>query len=193
MPTFQETEAVLRTLSKIRKIEGSLIEELAQPVTVEDPLESLIKALKSDWILSVQGYFINHRPSSPYAQLDDEYKVQDLIFCLASSLVPDLHFENPRQKTTGALTSTRVDFSSQSRKMLLEVKLATDTHRAKKIESEMSEDIVKYGKRKLFDTLIFFIFCHKYTFPNRSQFETGFTGVQEIDGHRFQIICIVKP
>jgi hypothetical protein len=196
MSRHLETEAVMQALAQIRQIQGMAhpaksIE--AQSTHQDGALEQLLSLLSGDWILSVQGYFLNHRPNSPYAQLDDEYKIQDLVYCLVSSIIPDLHYENPQEKTRGALASTRVDFSSESTGIFLEVKLATSKHQAKKVESEISEDIVKYGKHRPFDTLVFLVFCHNYAFPNAREFEAGFTGDQQIGGHRFQTFCVVKP
>jgi hypothetical protein len=199
MPRHLETAAVLKALAEIREVQGLVPPmESAKPIYRDGALENrtldtLVALLRSDWILSVQGYFLNHRPDSAYAQLDDESKVQDLVYCLASSVIPDLHYEDPQRKARGALTSTRVDFSSRSASMLVEVKLATGKHQAKKVEAEISEDIVKYGRHRSFDILIFFVFCHSYAFPNPREFELGFTGSQQIGGHRFQTLCIVRP
>jgi hypothetical protein len=112
---------------------------------------------------------------------------------LVSSIVPDLQFENPQSKNLGAVTYTRVDFSSKQTKLYLEVKHATSRHRARQIEKEISEDIVKYGRQQDFSTLIFFVYCVDYTFPNPRQFEQGFTGKKSIDDHEFNTFCIVKP
>ena len=196
MPRHPETEAVMKALAEIREIQGladGARRSERAPIEQDKAVASLLCLLRGDWIASVQGYFLNHRPDLPYSQLDDEYKIQDLVYCLVSSVIPDLHYENPQQKTTGALTSTRVDFSSESTGTFLEVKLATSKHQAKKVESEISEDIVKYGKARSFDTLIFFVFCHDYALPNARAFELGFTGNQQIGEHRFQTFCIVKP
>lgn len=195
MPRQPETAVILRALADIHEVVQDLIPsaKVVESTHYDEALETLVALLRSDWILSVQGYFLNHRPGSPYAQLDDEYKVQDLVYCLASFIIPDLHYEDPQRKARGALTYTRVDFSSQSTRMLLEVKHATEKHQAKKVEAEISEDIVKYGRNKSFDVLIFFVFCHNYAFPNPREFELGFTGNQQIVGHSFRTVCIVKP
>jgi hypothetical protein len=197
MARHLETQAViiaLEALGEIQRLCGGAGERVeAEPVRQAEPVETLLSLLRGEWILSVQGYFVNHRPSFPYARLDDEYKVQDLVYCVASTVIPDLHYENPQRKTRGALTSTRVDFSSQSARMLLEVKLATGKHQAKAVESEISEDIVKYGKQASLDTLVFFVFCHDYVSPNAREFEAGFTGTHQIGQHAFRTICVVKP
>ncbi len=162
-------------------------------LAADGALERFLSLLKGDWMLSVVGYFSNHRPQLSYSQLDDEYKVQDLVYCLALAHFPDLQFENPHPKNIGAVASTRVDFSSTRTQLFIEVKLATSRHDGKQVEKEISEDIVKYGKQRTFKSLVFFVYCHNYTFPNPRDFERGFTGSKDIDGHSFQTYCIVKP
>jgi hypothetical protein len=202
-----ETETIQRLLAEFKKIQDLLPTTDSAPDTIIKPLiitsnidensttetERLLRLLKSDWLASVTGYFINHRSNSPYAKIDDEYKVQDLIYCLASSIVSDLQFEDPQQKNIGALAHTRVDFLSAKNQLFLEIKLANSSHSAKSVESELSEDIVKYGKQRIFNTLIFFVYCNEYSFPNPREFERGNTGSQSIQGHHFQTYCIVKP
>ena len=204
MAEHAETNAVMRILAEVQEIQKTIpsnkvIAPLAsvsiplKPIKKEDNVNRLLELLRSDWILSVIGYFVNHRPGLPYTRLDDEYKVQDLIYCLASTQFPDLQFENPQQKNVGAVTFTRVDFFSAKAQLFLEIKLANSRHEAKQIEKEISEDMVKYGRQKNFKTLIFFIYSQDYTLPNPRDFERGFTGQQSIHGYQFQTHCIVKP
>lgn len=196
MASHIETESILRILGKVHEIQ-KIVPVPSNPLrsipVIEDHIAELLELLKSDWILSVIGYFANHRPYLPYVRLDDEYKVQDLIYCLAASRLPDLQFENPQQKNIGAVTYTRVDFSSGESKLFIEAKLASSKHDAKQIEKEISEDIIKYGRQRTFNTLVFFIYCYDYAFPNQREFERGFTGFKDIDGHQFHTFCIVKP
>ena len=192
MTENMETGAVLRLLAEIREIQIITAAKEPYPSSGEATAR-LLTLLRGDWILCMVGYFLNHRPESPYAHLDDEYKVQDLIYCLASSLIPDLRYEDPQQKNVGAVTSTRVDFSSVKTRLFLEVKLASNGHEAKKVEKEISEDIVKYGRQRAFATLVFFVYCYEYTFPNPREFERGLTGDKVIDGHYFRTYCVVKP
>jgi hypothetical protein len=187
MAEHPETEAVRQFLVKVREIPGIAL------IAYEGSIEKLLSLLRGDWLVSVVGYFMNHRPNSPYAQLDDEYKVQDLVYCLALSEIPDLQYEDPQQKNVGALASTRVDFSSAKTQAFIEVKIACNSHGMKKVEAEIHEDIVKYGRQRTFSTLIFFVYCYQYTPPNPREFERGLTGQKVIDGHQFQTHCIVKP
>jgi hypothetical protein len=193
MAEHLETNAVLQCLDDLQEIQNTVTTQPAKHLAQGDPATRLIYLLKGDWILSVVGYFSNHRSTLPYTRLDDEYKVQDLVYCLAVSLIPDLQFENPQQKNVGAVTSTRVDFSSAKEQLFLEAKLASNRHDAKQVEKEISEDIVKYGRQGSFKTLVFFVYCHDYTLPNPREFERGLTGQKTIDGHQFQTYCIVKP
>ncbi|MBK9925417.1 MAG: hypothetical protein IPP66_09005 [Anaerolineales bacterium] len=209
MKNNPETIEVRRIISELHKIQQLALDSnliiisrdkvspqvVTQQIQQEtNAVEKLIKALSSDWFLSVKGYFANHRQNSSYAKIIDEYQVQDLVYCLAVSMMPDLQYEDPQQKNIGALTSTRIDFYSLQHKLYLEIKFANNNHQAKKVEAEISEDVFKYGKQTIFDTLIFFIYCAEdYNFPSPREFERGNTGIQNIMGHQFSICCIVKP
>jgi len=195
-----ETALLLKLLAEVRAIDGISFGQAPAPppppAAVAGPtttLDRLLSLLRGPWFPTLAGYFVNHRPDSPYATLDDESKVQDLVYSLSVALVPDLHFEDPQQKNVGAIASTRVDFTSDDSAIFLEVKLATSSHTAKKVEAEISEDIVKYGKQPTFTDLVFFVYCHQYAFPNAPQFERGNSGTHSIAGHAFTTHCIVKP
>ena len=181
-----ETAAIQRVLEGVRGIRGVVTG------TGDNVLEQLLSLLKGDWFGAVSGYYSNHRPKSPYAALDDEYKVQDLIYSTVVSFIPDLQYEDPQQKNVGALTHTRVDFSSAKHGLFIEIKLASSIHTMKKVEAEINEDISKYGKQRIFSTLVFFVYCYHYSPPNPRRFELGLTGHHVIDGHPFQTFCIVK-
>lgn len=155
-------------------------------------IDSVVSLLASNLIGDMAGYFQNHRPDSPYAILDDEYKVQDLVYCLLRPAVPDLQYENPQSKPRGSLTSTRVDFTSEKTNMFLEIKHVSSTTKAKKIESEISEDITKYGRSRRFAYFVIFVYCYNYAFPNKLEFEKGFTDIVSLGKNDFETICIVN-
>ena len=192
MPAHSETEYVLKALDLFRDV-GSTPKPLASDISEKHPIDAVLKLLKGHWFQSVVGYFVNHRAKSPFANIDDEYKVQDLLYCLLLTVLSDLQYEDPSGKPKGSLTSTRMDLVSKSQQLIIEAKFASSKHSATDIESEISEDIVKYGKLQNFSTIIFFIYCSNYTFPNQTEFELGFSDRHEIAGHRFRTYCIIKP
>jgi len=192
MPNHSETELVLKALDSFRDV-ATTPKPLASDLSDKHPIDAVLKLLREHWFQSVVGYFVNHRPSSSYARIDDEYKVQDLLYCLLLTALDDLQYEDPAGKSKGALTSTRSDLVSKRQGLIIEAKFASSKHSAKDIESEISEDIVKYGKLPDFNTLVFFIYCSDYTFPNQKEFELGFTDRHEIAGHKFRTYCIIKP
>lgn len=192
MANHSETEMILKALTSFRDsvlTPKPLVSDLAE----KHPVDAVLRLLRGHWFQAVIGYFVNHRPTSAYAWIDDEYKVQDLLYCLLLTALDDLQYEDPTGKSKGALTSTRFDLVSKRQCLIIEVKLASSKHSAKAIESEISEDIVKYGKLRDFNTMIFFIYCSDYTFPNQKEFELGFTDRHEIAGHKFRTYCIIKP
>jgi hypothetical protein len=192
MPNHSETELVLKVLYSFRDV-AETPKPLASDISDKHPIDAVLKLLRGHWFQAVVGYFMNHRPSSPYAHIDDEYKVQDLLYCLLLTALEDIQYEDPASKSKGSLTSTRSDLVSKRQGLIIEAKFASSKHSAKDIESEISEDIVKYGKLPDFNSLIFFIYCSDYTFPNQKEFEQGFTDRHEIAGHKFRTYCIIKP
>lgn len=196
MATFEETNSIIKKIDDFKSL--GLIKSKKDTdknslnINSSMDIHAVISLLKSDWIYNVLGYFKNHRSLLPYSEIDDEYKVQDLIFMQLSNVIPDLHYENPQNKTTGSITSTRLDFSSESFNLNIEIKHASSKHKAKKVESEIAEDIVKYGKLKKHKIIIFFIYSYNYQFPNAKGFESGNSGKQTINGFEFETLCIVK-
>ncbi len=192
MPPHSETELVVKILESFHDFTLTL-KPLAKELIEKHPVDAVLGLLRGHWFQSVVGYFVNHRPSNPYAYINDEYKVQDLLYCLLLTVLDDLQYEDPTGKTKGALASTRLDLVSKRQGLIIEAKFASSKHFAKDIESEISEDIVKYGKLPDFNTIIFFIYCRDYAFPNSKEFELGFTDRHEIAGHRSNTYCIIKP
>ena len=192
MAKHSETKLIINTLNLFRDV-ISTPKPLASDISDKHPIDAVLKLLRGSWFQAVVGYFINHRALSPYANIDNEYKVQDLLFCLLQTIISDLQYEDPSGKPKGALTFSRMDLVSKKQGLIIEAKFASSKHAAKDIESEISEDIVKYGKLQNFNTIIFFIYCNNYTFPNQGEFELGFTDRHEIAGHKFNTYCIIKP
>lgn len=192
MSKHSETDLILNILNCFRDV-SSAPKPLASDISDKHPIDAVLNLLRGHWFQSVVGYFINHRSSSQYANIDNEYMVQDLLYCLLLTILSDLQYEDPSGKPKGALSSTRMDLVSKKQGLIIEAKFASSKHLAKDIESEISEDIVKYGKLQNFNSIIFFIYCNNYTFPNQSEFELGFTDRHEISGHSFRTYCIIKP
>lgn len=152
----------------------------------------VVDLLRSEIIHDLCGYFQNHRPQSPYSTVDNEYKVQDLVYCLLRPIIPDLQYENPFAKPTGSLTYVQIDFFSKSLDMLIEIKYVDSKEKAKRVEKEMSEDITKYSRSYHFKVLLFFVYCSGYSYPNKLEFENGFTNEYTLGTKAFQTSCIVN-
>lgn len=76
----------------------------------------------------IVGYFSNHRPKSEFAKINNEAKVQDILYCLLRPILADLQYEDPQGKNVGAIKSTRVDLISKSEKIFIEAKHASSRH-----------------------------------------------------------------
>ena len=192
MGKHKETEFILDKINNLKR-DGLVKEEHKIDQKSDGALSVILEILRGECLMDVIGYFKNHRTSSEFATIDNEYKVQDLVYCLLRPSIRDLQCEDPQSKSQGSLTSTRIDFISKEAKIFIEIKFADKNHNAKKVEKEISEDIIKYGKTGSFDYLIFFIFCSGYSFPNSKEFENGFTGLNRIFNNDIQTYCIIKP
>lgn len=189
-----ELVPILQILDGIRNL-GLLSEKKwasVQKIKHAKDIEVVLNVLKQGFVRDLAGYFQNHRSSSQYASIDNEYKVQDLIYCMLRPIVKDLQFENPQSKAKGALSSVRVDFSSKNMATLLEIKYVDSVSKARTVETEISEDIVKYGRSRKFNVLIFFIYCNGYAYPSKSEFEIGLTSEQNINKNKFHTFCIIN-
>ena len=186
-----ETELIIDKLNLLKR-DGLLPSKKIERVK-EGALLKILGLVSGDSFQDIIGYFANHRPNSEFASIDNEYKVQDILYCLLKPIVPDLQYEDPQPKNPGALSHTRVDLISKGEKIFIEAKYADSKHGAKKIEAEISEDIVKYGKSGAFKYLIFFIYCSNYSFPNAVDFANGFTGLVRIKDFDVETYCIIKP
>lgn len=194
---MEKNEETVEIINKISALKEDLHDVWSQTKPIPNLDETLISrvlnTLRSDWINKVIGYFANHREDSEYNSLDSEYKVQDLVYVLLSSIISDIQFENPQSKNLGALTYTRIDFSSEKESLFIEIKHANEKHKAKKIEKEISEDIIKYGEGDSFNTLIIFIYCHDYQFTDPKGFENRFTGNFSVKESSINSFCVIKP
>ena len=94
MANHSETELVLKVLDSLRDV-ASTPKPLTSDISEKHPIDAVLKLLRGHWFQSVIGYFVNHRPSSSYAHVDDEYKVQDLLYWLLLTAVDDLQYEDP--------------------------------------------------------------------------------------------------
>ncbi|MHB0877653.1 MAG: PD-(D/E)XK nuclease domain-containing protein [Anaerolineae bacterium] len=186
MPEHPETLAVLAVLRRAASVPYS-----GWPRS-GGTIGEVLGLLKGEWFSAISGYYCNHRPAGQYGELDAEWKVQDLVYCLLYPVLTDLHYEDPHPKTTGAIASTRIDFASASTGIWIEVKLATRSHPMRDVEKEIDEDITKYGRQGGFSSLVFFVYCCGYRPQNPREFERGLTGAKEIDANRFHTYCVVR-
>lgn len=92
---------------------------------------------------------------SPFS-IDDEYDVQDLVFAALKPLVRDLTTENPYPKVAGV--SGRVDLTSRSLGLVVEIKAALREGREKDIARECMERIKLYSGAPEIRFLVFFLY-----------------------------------
>jgi len=191
---YPEIKPILKKLEEVYSLSSALGLKIGinDPILAEPDIKLVTSVLRSNHINDIVGYFQNHRPTSSYSKINDEYKVQDLIYMVLSPIISDLHYEDPLSKPRGGIAFSRIDFSSAKLELLIEVKYVDSGAKARAIEAEMAEDITKYGRSRKFSWLIFYIYSSNYSFAKKAQFEHGFTAKHSIDGNQFNTICIIN-
>lgn len=124
-----------------------------------DVIEQLIQIFKNFHRVAVQLAKRKHgRP--PYI-IENEYDVQDLLYAFLSILFDDVRREEWTPSYCGS--SKRVDFLLKKEKIIIESKIASETHNAKDIGDELLIDIAHYKEISFCDVLICVIYdpgCH---------------------------------
>lgn len=109
-------------------------------------------------------------------KVEDEYDVQDLAYALLKPLVPDLTKENPSQKVAGA--GGRLDLSSSSLGVVVEVKAALKEGREKEIVRECRDRVKLYSGVPGINWLVFFIYDPEHRIDDLDNVKLGLEGSQ---------------
>lgn len=125
--------------------------------------------------------------------IEDEYDVQDLLFAALKPYVSDLACEVPVPKCAG--DSGRIDFTSKSSGLGLEVKFAKDTSRARDIARECRERVFVYQGFPGIRRLIFFIYDPDRRLEDPDNFISDMSGshVRTPDQREITMDVIISP
>jgi len=124
--------------------------------------------------------------------IEDEYDVQDLLFAMLKPIIADLEREDPVSKTAG--DSGRVDLSSRSLGLVIEVKFPKSEGRAREIPRECSERIVLYSRWPELRHLVFFVYDPSCRIPDADNFIAGLSSPSTRWGEKeLSVTAIVSP
>jgi len=133
-----------------------------------DTIDQLTKIIKNFHRVTVQLAKRKHgRP--PYI-IEKEYDVQDLLYAFLSIVFDDVRREEWTPSYCGS--SKRVDFLLKKEKIIIEAKIASETHNAKDIGDELLIDIAHYKEISYCELLICLIYDPGYHIEN----PLGFAG-----------------
>jgi REase_DpnII-MboI len=124
----------------------------------------------------VASHLNRRRKGKDPFKVEDEYDVQDLAYALLKPLVPDLTKENPSQKVAGA--GGRLDLSSTSLGMVVEVKAALKEGREKDILKECRDRVKLYSVVPGINWLVFFIYDPEHRIDDLDNVKLDLEGPQ---------------
>jgi REase_DpnII-MboI len=96
-----------------------------------------------------------HRDRAPFA-IEDEYDLQDLFHALVVPGIPDFTSEDPAPKLAGK--SSRLDFTSKSCRLGVELKHVRSKRHAEEVREEILVDQGTYFRHPEVDSVITFVF-----------------------------------
>jgi len=163
------------------------------------PLGRLSRRGAIEGLLTVIDHFTacanvlrNRQRSRPPLALTDEYDVQDLFHALAIPVVPDLVQEDPAAKVAGK--ASRLDFTSRSARLGLEMKHVKDSAHAVRVRAEVLLDESTYHAHPYVDAVIVFVHDPERHIPpeDRPAFEGDLSQSVAIGSRTIQYITRVR-
>ena len=135
--------------------------------------------------------YLNTRRSEARMALDSEAAVQDLLFFMLRSCVPDLVPESPTDRVASRYTIK--DFRSVSLRTIVEAKFVRDKDHGKSISREIHDDIETYRTDPMCETLIFFIYDPDVNIPDRGALKRHVEVERTYAGRSLSCHVLVHP
>ena len=138
--------------------------------------------------------YLKSRRTRPFASIESEDDLQDLLWLTLKPHFPDLEYESPTRKS--AASYAICDFALPSLSMLLEAKFIAATKDVKRVADEISEDIWKYSTTTDYGTFVFFVYDPDILIPDREKFIEGLSspdGEYQARGRAVTIHTLIVP
>jgi hypothetical protein len=151
--------------------------------------EEVIKDILINFSNAVQKIIKDRRKNHPDFKIEDEYDVQDILYVILKSILPQLRAEDPIPKV-GA-KSTKIDLILRTEKILLEVKMIKnlDANETNFIE-ELKVDFESYHECKWLDKLFCFVYDPYKKTKDIANFN-DLNGNRTKGNHNFKVEVIV--
>ncbi len=136
-------------------------------------------------------YINTRRGSGAILPLDSEASVQDAIYLMMRSWVPDLIPETPTDKVGNRYTVR--DFFSRKLRLVIEAKFVRDKNHGRNIAKELHDDIEVYRHNPNCDTILFFIYDPDSHIPDSRELKRTIEQSRVYDGRPLTCFLVVKP
>lgn len=134
----------------------------------------------------------NRYAKRPPFEIKDEYDVQDMFFAFVLPLIPDMVPEDPASKV--ANKSSRLDFTSKSMGLGIELKHLRSRGDADRVRDEILVDEATYHAHPYVDTVVAFVHDPDKHIPMsaRNSFEADLSKNVSVDGRTVRYIVRVE-
>jgi hypothetical protein len=163
------------------------------------PAGQLVRRSALDGVLAVVDHFAasagvlaNRQRGRTPLTIQDEYDVQDLFYALVLPLVPDMVPEDPAPKVAGK--STRLDFTSKTVRLGIELKHVKSASHATNVREELLLDERTYQEHPYVDTVVAFVHdpAGHIARSARTSFEADLSTTVTVNGRSVRYIVRVR-
>ena len=148
------------TTSQIR---SAIDAAFALDASAASPASKLVRRSALEGVLAIVESFStsasvlrNRHSRRPAFEINDEHDIQDLFFALVLPIVPDMVPEDPASKV--ANKSSRLDFTSKSTGLGIELKHLKSKSDADRVRDEILVDEATYRAHPYVDTVVAFVY-----------------------------------
>lgn len=208
-PTDAELQSIDDYLADVRRsvehvvstgqVSSAIDAAFALDATAASPASKLARKSALDGVLCVVDAFTasagvlrkRHAGRTGF-EINDEYDVQDLFFALVLPIVPDVVPEDPASKV--ANKSSRLDFTSKSTGLGIEVKHLKSKGDAHRVRDEILVDEATYQEHPYVDTVVAFVHDpdEHIAISSRKSFEADLSKSVSIGGRTVRYIVRVR-
>ena len=127
----------------------------------------------------------------PNFTIENEYDVQDLLYAMLKTPIPDLVDEEPTPKRAGS--SKHIDFITRTGRCAIEVKYVRDARHGREVADEIRQDLDHYPEHAECDSVLVFVYDPGTHVRDAAVFERDLSGVRVIKGHEVHVEVRVRP
>ena len=162
--------------------------ELLPEIPPSDRAAFVIAAIDSFPV--IRRFLASRKHGRPAIAIDNEYDVQDLLFCLLRSVFHDARLEDWTPKHAGS--AKRIDIVLPSQKVIVETKFVRDAAHARAVADELKIDIESYHAHPSCGTLIAFVHDPAQHIIDPEQIMTDLSGHRAKGKAQFDVRVLIR-